>query len=96
MRAEAVDTLLVDGAVTRDVNVWISEVPTRLATAEADLRAVGTDPTGRAPVDAALVRAAAGSGAAFVPLGGGRTGLVGRPVDDGVAALLRYPVPAGA
>jgi hypothetical protein len=41
-------------------------------------------------VDSALLRAAAGSGAAFQPLGGGRTGLVGRPVEDGVAALLRW------
>jgi Bacterial archaeo-eukaryotic release factor family 2 len=96
LRAEAVDTLLVDGAVIRDADVWISQAPTQLATAEADLRAVGADPTGRAPVDAALVRAAAGSGAAFVPIGGGRTGLRGRPLDDGVAALLRYPVPTGA
>ncbi|WP_219414115.1 Rv2629 family ribosome hibernation factor [Pseudonocardia nigra] len=96
LRAEAVDTLLVDGAVDRDTEVWISEVPTRLATSEDDLRAIGTDPTERVPVDAALLRAAACSGAAFVPVGGGRTGLVGRPMADGVAALLRYPLPSGA
>jgi peptide subunit release factor 1 (eRF1) len=96
LRAEAVDTLLVDGGVTRDADVWISETPTQLAVTEADLRAAGADPTAQAPVDAALVRAAAGSGAAFVAIGGGRTGLTGHPVDDGVAALLRYPVPAGA
>jgi hypothetical protein len=46
-------------------------------------------------VDAALLRAAAASGAMFQPLGGGRTGLVGKPVDDGVAALLRYPLVTG-
>jgi len=40
----------------------------------------------------ALLAAAAASGAAFEPLGGGRTGLVGKPVEDGVAALLRYPL----
>jgi hypothetical protein len=38
-----------------------------------------------------LVRAAVGGDAAFHPLGGGRTGLVGHEVTDGVAALLRYP-----
>jgi hypothetical protein len=47
-------------------------------------------------VDDALVRAAAATGADFTPLGGGRTGLVGRPVDDGVAAILRFPLPEGA
>jgi len=44
------------------------------------------------PVDAALLHAAAASGADFQPLGCGRTGLVGKPVEDGVAALLRYPL----
>lgn len=96
LRAEAVDTLLVDGGVARDADVWISEVPTHVAVGEEELRAIGTEPIGRAPADAALLRAAAGSGAAFTPVGGGRTGLVGRPMADGVAALLRYPLPSGA
>jgi hypothetical protein len=95
LRAEQVDTLLLDGAVQRDVTVWIGEAPSQVAADAADLRALGTEPTGQAPVDAALLRAAAGSGAALAPLGGGRTGLVGRPVADGVAALLRYPLVSG-
>ena len=44
------------------------------------------------PVDAALLRRGRRVRAAFQPLGGGRTGLVGKPVEDGVAALLRYPL----
>jgi Bacterial archaeo-eukaryotic release factor family 2 len=96
LRAEAVDTLLLDAGVARDRTVWISDPPGQVAEAAEDLRAVGADPIGEVPVDAALLRAAAGTGAGFVPIGGGRPGLVGRPLDDGVGALLRYPLPTGA
>jgi Bacterial archaeo-eukaryotic release factor family 2 len=95
LRAEAVDTLLLDAGVRRDTTVWISDAPAQVATAAADLRAGGADPTAEVPVDAAMLRAAAGTGAGFVPIGGG-PGLVGRPLADGVGALLRYPLPAGA
>jgi hypothetical protein len=96
LRANAVETLLLDGDVTRDGSVWISDVPTAVATNAGPLRQMGAEPGEQVPVDDALVRAAAASGAAFTPLGGGRTGLVGRPVDDGVAAILRFPLPEGA
>ena len=91
LRAEQVDTLLVDGATERDAEVWFAEVPTQVALDAEQLAAMGAEPRGRAAADAALVRAAAGGNAAFQPLGGGRTGLVGHDVADGVAALLRYP-----
>jgi hypothetical protein len=96
LRAEAVDTLLLDAGVTRDEAVWIADAPAQVAEAAADLRAGGTDPTAQVPVDAALLRAAAGTGAALLPIGGVRTGPAGRQLADGVGALLRYPVPAGA
>jgi peptide subunit release factor 1 (eRF1) len=96
LRSSAVETLLLDGDVTRDGSVWISDVPTAVATDAEQLRQMGAEPTEQVPVDDALVRTAAASGAAFSPLGGGRTGLVGRPVDDGVAAILRFPLPEGA
>jgi peptide subunit release factor 1 (eRF1) len=96
LRAEAVDTLLLDPDVTRETTVWISDAPTHVAEAPAELRAIGTDPTSEVPVDAALLRAAAGTGAGLVPIGGGRAGQAGRPLEDGVGALLRYPLPAGA
>ena len=96
LRAEAVDTLLVDAGAERDATVWISDAPAQVAEAPEELRAAGSEPIGEVPVDAALLRAAAGTGAGFVPIGGGRTGLVGHPLDDGVGALLRYPLPAGA
>ena len=70
----------------------MGEVPSQVATDAERLRGLGSEPVGRVPVDAALLQAAAASGAAFEPLGGGRTGLVGKPVEDGVAALLRYPL----
>jgi hypothetical protein len=92
LRAEQVDTLLLDGGVSREGELWVGEVPSQVATDEQRLRDLGSEPVDRMPVDAALLRAAAASGAAFQPMGGGRTGLVGKPVEDGVAALLRYPL----
>jgi hypothetical protein len=96
LRAEQVDTLLIDAAVPRDDLVWVGEQPSHLAEDRAELEAMGVSPVAQVPVDAALLRAAAGTGATFHPLGGGRTGLVGRPVEEGVAALLRWPLATGA
>jgi peptide subunit release factor 1 (eRF1) len=96
LRAEAVDTLLLDPEVARDTQVWISDAPGQVAEAAEILRARGSDPKGQVPVDAALLRAAAGTGADLVPIGGGHTGRAAHPLDDGVGALLRYPLPAGA
>jgi hypothetical protein len=70
----------------------VGEMASQVATDAERLRGLGSEPVGRMPVDAALLRAVAASGAAFQPLGGGRTGLVSKPVEDGVAALLRYPL----
>jgi Bacterial archaeo-eukaryotic release factor family 2 len=92
LRAEQVDTLLLDADVPRDGELWVGASASQVATDEERLRGLGSEPVGRLPVDAALLAAAAASGAAFQPLGGGRTGLVGKPVEDGVAALLRYPL----
>jgi len=92
LRAEQVDTLFLDGGVTRDGELWVGEVASQVATDAERLRGLGSEPVGQVPVDVALLQAAAASGAAFEPLGGGRTGLVGKPVEDGVAALLRYPL----
>lgn len=89
LRAEQVDTLLLDGAAARDMRVWIGAAPSQVATDADELRALGAEPAARVPADAALLRAAAGTGAAFVPLDG-------EGVTDGVAALLRYPLVAGA
>lgn len=91
LRAEQVETLLVDGGVERGAEVWFADTPTLVALDAEELRALGAEPHGPASADAALVRAAAGGDAAFVPLGGGRTGLVGHDVPDGVAAVLRHP-----
>jgi Bacterial archaeo-eukaryotic release factor family 2 len=95
LRAEAVDTLLVDGGVERDRAVWISEAPTQLATSADELLTTGIEPTGKARVDAAIVRAAACEDARFHAVGGGRTGMLGQPMADGIGALLRYPLPTG-
>jgi len=92
LRAEQVDTLFLDGGVTRDGELWVGEVASQVASDAERLRGLGSEPVGQVPVDVALLQAAAASGAAFEPLGGGRTGLVGKPVEDGVAALLRYPL----
>jgi hypothetical protein len=91
LRAEQVETLLVDGSTSREQPVFFSDAPAQVALDRADLEALGVEPQGPAAADAALVRAAAAQDAALVPLGGGRTGLVGHDVQDGVAAVLRYP-----
>jgi hypothetical protein len=91
LRAEQVETLLVDGSTTREQPVWFTGAPAQVALDRADLESLGAQPQGPAAADAALVRAAAAQDAALVPLGGGRTGLVGHDVRDGVAAVLRYP-----
>jgi hypothetical protein len=67
----------------------------QVAEAPEDLRVTGSDPTGEVPVDAALLRGGR-HGRGLRPIGGERAGPAGRPLDDGVAALLRYPVPTGA
>jgi hypothetical protein len=69
--------------------VWIGEQPAQVALNQAELEAIDALALAQVPVDAAVLRAAAGTAARFHPLGGGRTGLIGRPVPDGVAALLR-------
>ena len=92
LRAQQVDTLLLDGGVERPGELWVGEDRSQVATDAERLRGLGSEPVAQVPVDAALLAAAAAAGAAFEPLGGGRTGLVGRPVEDGVAALLRYPL----
>jgi hypothetical protein len=92
LRAQQVDTLLLDGGVERPGTLWVGDSPSQVATDAERLRGLGSEPVAQVPVDAGLLAAAAASGAAFEPLGGGRTGLVGKPVEDGVAALLRYPL----
>ena len=92
LRAQQVDTLLLDGGVERPGTLWVGDTPSQVATDAERLRGLGSEPVAQVPVDAALLAAAAASGAAFEPLGGGRTGLVGKPVEDGVAVLLRYPL----
>jgi hypothetical protein len=64
LRAEQVDTLLIDGGVRREDLVWVGEQPSHLAKEQAELEAIGVSPVAQVPVDAALLRAAAGTGAA--------------------------------
>jgi len=57
-RAQAVETLLVDPAAVPADEVWFGADPAALAADEAGLAAIGSTPAGRAPVAAALLRAA--------------------------------------
>ena len=82
LRAQQVDTLFLDGGVTRDGELWVGEVASQVATDAERLRGLGSEPVGQLPVDVALLTAAAASGAAFEPLGGGRTGLVALVVPE--------------
>jgi hypothetical protein len=88
-RAAEVDALYLDAGAPPNSTMWIGSEPTMLATRREDLEQLGVVVTGPVEAAAALLRAAAGTGASLHLAGGGRTGLAGRPMADGVGAILR-------
>lgn len=88
-RAAEVDALYLDAGAPPGTQMWIGPEPTLLATRREDLEQLGIAATGPVQPADALLRAAAGTGASFHPVGGGRTALAGRPIADGVGAILR-------
>ncbi|HEY2205475.1 MAG TPA: hypothetical protein VGH99_13470 [Pseudonocardia sp.] len=95
-QAAQVEVLYLDAGAARETPLWVSDEPTQLAADQARLTGLGLTATG--PVDPAdaLIRAAAASGAELYPIGGGHTALVGRPLQDGVGAILRSADAAGS
>ncbi|GAB3493535.1 baeRF2 domain-containing protein [Nocardiopsis coralliicola] len=88
LRSGAVETLLwPDDLEERDDEVWIGPAPEQIARTEQELRDLGVDDPRPERVDAAVLRAAAGTGASvvFVP----RSRLL---LTESIGALLRHPV----
>ncbi len=88
LRKAQVDTLLVVDDPSSDASAWIGPQSVHLALTAEKLAELGVADPVRDRLDAALIRAAAGTDAAVVTLAAGQLEL-----RDGVGATLRYPYP---
>jgi hypothetical protein len=87
LRQAAVETLLVVEYAQPDATAWIGPEPVHLALTAQELTELGVREPVQDRLDAALVRAAAGTDASVVTLAPGQLDLA-----DGLGATLRYPV----
>ncbi|HST66286.1 MAG TPA: Vms1/Ankzf1 family peptidyl-tRNA hydrolase [Mycobacteriales bacterium] len=87
LRQAQVETLLVVDDAASDATAWIGPEPIHLALTETELIELGVREPVQDRLDAALVRAAAGTDATIVTLAPGQLDLA-----DGLGATLRYPV----
>ncbi len=83
-RAQA-ETVVISDDPTSTAHAWIGPEPLQLATRREELDDAGVDAIGEDRLDAALVRAVAGSGAELVVTPNAHHYLC-----EGIAALLRY------
>lgn len=83
-REQAEAVLIVDDPSSTD-ELWVGPEPAQLALDPAQLREMGVEEPVRVRADAALVRAAAGTGADLVLVGPGEIDL-----RHGIGAVLRY------
>jgi hypothetical protein len=88
LRKAQVETLLVVDDPSSDAEAWVGPEPIHLGLDQSELSALGVDDAVRDRLDAALIRAAAGTDAAIVTLAPGQLDL-----RDGLGAVLRYPDP---
>jgi hypothetical protein len=87
LRAAQVETLLVLDDPSSDALAWVGPEPVHLALTAAELTELGVREPVQDRLDAALVRAAAGTDAGIVTLAPGQLDL-----PDGLGATLRYPL----
>jgi hypothetical protein len=87
LRAAAVETLLIVDDPTSTAMAWIGPEPVHLALTAEELTELGVREPVQDRLDAALVRAAAGTDASIVTLAPGQLELT-----HGLGATLRYPV----
>lgn len=85
LRRAQVDTLLVVDDSSSDAQLWVGPESTDVSRSSAELEELGVTSRWQDGADAALVRAAFGTGARVLVLTPGEVELT-----DGVAALLRY------
>ncbi|HZB49285.1 MAG TPA: Vms1/Ankzf1 family peptidyl-tRNA hydrolase [Mycobacteriales bacterium] len=88
LRKAQVDTVIVVDDPSSDAMAWVGPEPVHIALAREELTELGVTEPVQDRLDAALVRAAAGTDAAVVTLAAGQLEL-----RDGVGATLRYPDP---
>lgn len=91
LRDGRVAQLLIDDHPTSRAQAWIGPEPHDLALGEPELRERGVGEPAQDRLDAALVRAAAGTGAEIHLLPDGED-----PPDEGLGATLRYADPAAS
>jgi hypothetical protein len=87
LRGAAVETLLVVDDSSSDAPAWIGPEPVHIALTAEELSELGVREPVQDRLDAALVRAAAGTDAALVTLAPGQLELT-----HGLGATLRYPI----
>lgn len=85
LRSAAVDTLIVSDDPSSTLHAYIGPEPVHLALSESDLKDMGVSDAKEDRLDAALLRAAAGTGAHVLVTPNAHDYL-----PDGIAALLRY------
>ena len=88
LRQAQVETLLVVDDPSSDALAWIGPEPVHLALTAEELTELGVDEPVRDRLDAALVRAAAGTDASIATLAPGQLELT-----HGLGATFRYPTP---
>jgi hypothetical protein len=79
--------LLVNPPVDLPVQLWVGAAPQQIGFSAAELRSFGVEDPWAEPADAALIRAAAGTGAELIVVPAERL-----EMQDGLGALLRYSV----
>ncbi len=89
LRKAQVDTLLLVDDPSSDATAWVGPEPGHLALTREELVELGVTAPVEDRLDAALLRAAAGTDAALVTLAPGQVDL-----REGVGATLRYPTPS--
>jgi hypothetical protein len=85
LRRAQVDTLIVVDDPSAEGSLWVGSEPTLLSESADQLRVLGADRPTQDRADAALVRAAVGSGASLLVAAQGQV-----EAKDGVGAILRY------
>ncbi|MFL6129737.1 MAG: Vms1/Ankzf1 family peptidyl-tRNA hydrolase [Mycobacteriales bacterium] len=88
LRKAQVETLLIVDDPSSDAEAWVGPEPVHLGLGREELTEMGVTEPVRDRLDAALVRAAAGTDASIVMLTRGQL-----EVRDGIGGTLRYPDP---
>ncbi len=89
LRMAQVDTLVISDDPSSPLTAWVGPEPTRFGLRDEEAAATGVTEIEHDRLDAALVRAAVGTGAKLVVTPGGHHYL-----PEGVGALLRFDTPA--